>query len=227
MTNAFETRYQQVTQRLADAAQRQQQPTPTLLAVSKKHSADAIRALYALGQRQFGESYWQEAEDKLAALQDLDITWHFIGPLQSNKTRGIAEHFDWVHSVDRLKIAHRLSEQRPATLPPLKICLQVNIDDEDTKSGVAPADVLALAQAVSALPRLELAGLMCIPTATDDDAQQRDAFRRLAQLQQQLRDHGIPTHTLSMGMSADVEAAIAEGSTLVRIGTALFGGRTA
>jgi len=225
MDNDLQQRYHQVCQRINATATRLDRPAPTLLAVSKKHPAAAIRTLFELGQRHFGESYWQEAAQKMSELQDLAIDWHFIGPLQSNKTRPIAEHFDWVHSVDRDKVARRLSEQRPEHLPPLKICLQVNIDQEDSKAGVTPEQVLDLARVVSSLPRLQLAGLMCIPTATDDPLQQRDAFARLAALQQQLAAAGIHTDTLSMGMSDDLEAAIAEGSTLVRIGTALFGER--
>lgn len=225
MTNELVQRYQQVTRRITDTASRLGRPAPILLAVSKKHPAESIRSLYEQGQRDFGESYWQEAEEKMAALTDLDITWHFIGPLQSNKTRPVAEHFHWVHSVDREKVARRLSEQRPSHLPPLNVCLQVNIDAEGSKSGVAPTDVLPLAKAVAALPNLQLAGLMCIPTDTDDHHQQRAAFRKLALLRQQLEQAGLSTHTLSMGMSDDLEAAIAEGSTIVRIGTALFGER--
>ncbi|AUM13266.1 YggS family pyridoxal phosphate-dependent enzyme [Ketobacter alkanivorans] len=229
MTNDLQQRFQQVIQHIRDAAARLGKPEPTLLAVSKKHPSDAIRTLYDLGQRDFGESYWQEAESKLADLNDLDIVWHFIGPIQSNKTRPIAEHFDWVHSIDREKVARRLSEQRPAHLPPLKVCLQVNIDHEDTKSGVPPEQVLPLARAVSGLPNLHLAGLMCIPSrvqaAGEDETPQRAAFHRLALLKQQLEEAGITTQALSMGMSDDLEAAIAEGSTLVRVGTALFGER--
>ena len=163
MMNDLEQRFRQVRQRIDDAARAQHKPAPTLLAVSKKHPSSAIRQLYQLGQRDFGESYWQEAEAKLTELADLDIIWHFIGPLQSNKTRPIAQHFAWVHSVDREKIARRLSEQRPNHLPDLNVCLQVNIDRETTKSGVLPEAVLPLAQSVAALPRLQLAGLMCMP----------------------------------------------------------------
>lgn len=225
MTNELQQRFQQVSERITSAAARLHKPAPILLAVSKKHPSSAIRSLYQLGQRHFGESYWQEAEQKMAELADLDIVWHFIGPIQSNKTRPIAEHFHWVHSVEREKVARRLSEQRPPGLPPLKVCLQVNIDREDSKSGVQPEQVLPLAQAVASLPNLELAGLMCIPAESDDEQQQRSAFQRLAALQAQLAAAGVKTEALSMGMSDDLEAAIAEGSTLVRIGTALFGTR--
>ncbi len=193
-----------------------------LLAVSKTQPADAIRQASEAGLHDFGENYLQEALEKQAALSDLPLTWHFIGPIQSNKTKSIAEHFDWVHSVDRLKIAQRLSDQRPESLSPLNICLQVNVSGEASKSGCEPQDVPVLAQAISALPRLRLRGLMAIPEPTDDPAEQRAAFARLRQLQQSL-DLGLDT--LSMGMSQDLEAAIAEGATWVRVGTALFGAR--
>ena len=193
-----------------------------LLAVSKTKPAAAVREAYAAGIRDFGENYLQEALEKQAELSELPLIWHFIGPIQSNKTKPIAEHFAWVHSVDRLKIAQRLSEQRPADLPPLNICLQVNVSAEDSKSGCAPAELAALAQAVSQLPNLRLRGLMAIPEPTDDVAAQQAAFARL----RELRD-GLPLtlDTLSMGMSHDLDAAIAEGATWVRIGTALFGAR--
>ncbi len=193
-----------------------------LLAVSKTQPADAIRQASEAGLHDFGENYLQEALEKQAALSDLPLTWHFIGPIQSNKTKSIAEHFDWVHSVDRLKIAQRLSDQRPESLSPLNICLQVNVSGEASKSGCEPQDVPALAHAISALPRLRLRGLMAIPEPTDDSAEQRAAFARLRQLQQSL-DLGLDT--LSMGMSQDLEAAIVEGATWVRVGTALFGAR--
>lgn len=193
-----------------------------LLAVSKSQPADAVRAAFVAGQRVFGENYLQEALDKQQLLHDLPLTWHFIGPIQSNKTRAIAERFDWVHSVDRLKIAQRLSEQRPADLPPLNVCLQVNISDEDSKSGCDPQDIDELAQAIAALPRLRLRGLMAIPRPSDTPEQQRAAFAALRELQQGL---GLDLDTLSMGMSADLEAAVAEGSTWLRIGTAIFGAR--
>ncbi|MBI6886173.1 YggS family pyridoxal phosphate-dependent enzyme [Pseudomonas putida] len=193
-----------------------------LLAVSKTKPASAIREIHAAGVRDFGENYLQEALTKQQALSDLPLIWHFIGPIQSNKTKAIAEHFDWVHSVDRLKIAQRLSEQRPAGLAPLNICLQVNVSGEDSKSGCTPADLPALAKAVAALPNLRLRGLMAIPEPTEDRATQEAAFASLRKLQEGL---GLGLDTLSMGMSHDLEAAIAQGATWVRIGTALFGAR--
>ncbi|MFZ3024932.1 YggS family pyridoxal phosphate-dependent enzyme [Pseudomonas sp.] len=193
-----------------------------LLAVSKTKPAAAVREAYAAGIRDFGENYLQEALEKQAELSELPLIWHFIGPIQSNKTKPIAEHFAWVHSVDRLKIAQRLSEQRPTGLPPLNICLQVNVSAEASKSGCAPAELAALAQAVSQLPNLRLRGLMAIPEPTDDVAAQRAAFARLRELRNGLP---LPLDTLSMGMSHDLDAAIAEGATWVRIGTALFGAR--
>ena len=193
-----------------------------LLAVSKTKPASAIREIHAAGVRDVGENYLQEALTKQQALGDLPLIWHFIGPIQSNKTKAIAEHFDWVHSVDRLKIAQRLSEQRPAALGPLNICLQVNVSGEDSKSGCAPADLPALAKAVASLPNLRLRGLMAIPEPSDERAVQEAAFATLRELQQGL-DIGLDT--LSMGMSHDLEAAIAQGATWVRIGTALFGAR--
>lgn len=193
-----------------------------LLAVSKTKPAAAVREAFASGQRHFGENYLQEALGKQAELSDLDLTWHFIGPIQSNKTRPIAEHFAWVHSVDRLKIAQRLSEQRPAQLPPLNVCLQVNVSGEASKSGCAPEELPALALAVSQLPNLRLRGLMSIPEPTCDLARQHAACARLRQLRDALN---LELDVLSMGMSDDLEAAIAEGATWVRIGTALFGAR--
>ncbi len=193
-----------------------------LLAVSKTKPASAIREIHAAGVRDVGENYLQEALAKQQELADLPLIWHFIGPIQSNKTKAIAEHFDWVHSVDRLKIAQRLSEQRPAGLPPLNICLQVNVSGEDSKSGCAPADLPGLAHAVAALPNLRLRGLMAIPEPTDDRAAQETAFATVRQLRDDL---GLGLDTLSMGMSHDLEAAITQGATWVRIGTALFGAR--
>ncbi|TMU81859.1 YggS family pyridoxal phosphate-dependent enzyme [Pseudomonas fluorescens] len=193
-----------------------------LLAVSKTKPAEALREAYAAGLRDFGENYLQEALSKQLELADLPLIWHFIGPIQSNKTRAIAEHFDWVHSVDRLKIAQRLSEQRPAELPPLNICIQVNVSGEASKSGCTPDDLPALAAAISALPRLKLRGLMAIPEPTDDRAEQDAAFAAVQKLQASLE---LPLDTLSMGMSHDLESAIAQGATWVRIGTALFGAR--
>ena len=193
-----------------------------LLAVSKTKPAAALREAHAAGVRDFGENYLQEARAKQIELADLPLCWHFIGPIQSNKTRDIAEHFAWVHSVDRLKIAQRLSEQRPANLPPLNICIQVNVSGEASKSGCTPADLPALAAAISALPRLKLRGLMAIPEPTEDRAEQDAAFATVRTLQESLN---MGLDTLSMGMSHDLESAIAQGATWVRIGTALFGAR--
>ena len=197
-----------------------------LLSVSKTWGADAVRQAHAAGQTAFGENYIQEAVDKITALRDLPLQWHCIGPIQSNKTRLVAEHFDWVHSVDRLKIAQRLSEQRPEHLPPLQVCIQVNVDGGETKSGVSPQELPALAQAVAALPRLQLRGLMTIPEPAESHAQMRAVHRQAKDLYEQLRTLGLPLDTLSMGMSADMAAAIAEGSTMVRVGTAIFGARS-
>lgn len=199
----------------------------TLLAVSKTVPPATVREAFQAGQTAFGENYVQEGLDKIAALDDLRtrIQWHFIGPLQSNKTRSVAGQFDWVHTVDRLKIAERLSAQRPDGLPPLQVCIQVNISEEASKSGVAPQDVLPLARAVAALPNLQLRGLMAIPAPAEDPAAQRQPFAALRALLDQLRQSGLNVDTLSMGMSADMDAAIAEGATLVRIGTAIFGAR--
>jgi pyridoxal phosphate enzyme (YggS family) len=196
-----------------------------LLAVSKTRPADDLRAAYAEGQRDFGENYLQDAMEKIEALHDLDICWHFIGPMQSNKTRSVAEHFNWVHTVDRIKIAKRLSEQRPDGMPPLNICLQVNISEEESKSGCSPEEVAELASEIIKLPNLKLRGLMAIPQATNDPLEQQQAFSRLRDLQEQLKSKEPTLDTLSMGMSADMEAAIAEGATIVRIGTAIFGPR--
>ena len=193
-----------------------------LLAVSKTKPAEAIREAFAAGLRDFGENYLQEALGKQAELADLPLCWHFIGPIQSNKTRAIAEHFAWVHSVDRLKIAQRLSEQRPESLDPLNICIQVNVSGEASKSGCTPQDLPALAEAIAALPRLKLRGLMAIPEPTDDTCAQHAAFATVRALQENL---SLPLDTLSMGMSHDLEAAVVEGATWVRIGTALFGAR--
>lgn len=193
-----------------------------LLAVSKTKPAQALREAYAAGLRDFGENYLQEALGKQLELADLPLIWHFIGPIQSNKTRAIAEHFAWVHSVDRLKIAQRLSEQRPADLPPLNICIQVNVSGEASKSGCTPADLPALAKSISELPRIKLRGLMAIPEPTEDRAAQDAAFAAVQSLQASLN---LPLDTLSMGMSHDLESAIAQGATWVRIGTALFGAR--
>lgn len=214
----------QVSRRIRAAADAVQRDASTihLLAVSKTKPAQAVREAYAAGMCDFGENYLQEALGKQAELTDLPLSWHFIGPIQSNKTRAIAENFAWVHSVDRLKIAQRLSEQRPADLPPLNICIQVNVSGEASKSGCTPADLPALANAISALPRLKLRGLMAIPEPTEDRAAQDAAFAAVRDLQNSLN---LPLDTLSMGMSHDLESAIAQGATWVRIGTALFGAR--
>ena len=194
-----------------------------LLAVSKTFPPKAIREAYHAGQAAFGESYVQEALGKIAALHDLPIEWHFIGPIQSNKTRAIAENFAWAHSVDRLKIAERLSAQRPQNLPPLNVCLQVNVSGEGSKSGVAPDEVAGLAQAVAQLPQLRLRGLMAIPAPSDDVAAKRVPLGQLRELRGQLNRQGLSLDTLSMGMSHDFAAAIAEGATMVRVGSAIFG----
>jgi PLP dependent protein len=225
----------QTTRRRIDAATAAAGRDPgavTLLAVSKTQPAEAVRAAAAAGQHAFGENYVQEALAKIEALAELrpQLEWHLIGPLQSNKTRPVAEAFDWVHSIDRLKIAERLAEQRPAWLPPLNLCLQVNVDGESSKSGVAPEDLPALAQAVAALPagRVRLRGLMSIPlpvSAAAGAAAQRAPHRALRELFAALGEQGLALDTLSMGMSADLEAAVAEGATMVRVGTAIFGAR--
>ena len=201
----------------------------TLLVVSKTFGADAVREAVAAGEHRFGENYVQEGLDKIAALADLraQIEWHLIGPLQSNKTRVVAENFDWVHSVDRLKIAQRLSEQRPAHLAPLQLCLQVNISGETSKSGLEPAEVAKIAQAVAALPRVRLRGLMAIPEAAGDLNSQRVPHRALHAMLNGLNAQGLALDTLSIGMSADLEAAVLEGATMVRIGSAIFGARPA
>ncbi|MDD3674815.1 YggS family pyridoxal phosphate-dependent enzyme [Thauera propionica] len=196
-----------------------------LLAVSKTWPAAAVREAAAAGQRAFGENYVQEGVDKIEALRELGLEWHFIGPLQSNKTRLVASAFDWVHSIDRLKIAERLSAQRDVHLAPLNVCLQVNVSGEESKSGVAPGEVAALAQAVADLPRLRLRGLMCIPEPTGDVTLLRARFALLRELQAQLIAAGLSLDTLSMGMSHDIEPAVAEGATIVRVGTAIFGER--
>jgi len=202
-----------------------------LIAVSKTFGADRVAEAAAAGQLAFGENYLQEALAKIEALRPttpglpLPLEWHFIGPLQSNKTRPVAEHFDWVHSVDRLKVAERLSAQRPDGLPPLNVLVQVNIDDENSKSGVAPADAPALVRAIAQLPRLALQGLMTIPRPTVGFEAQRTAFAALRRLRDQIAATGLALPELSMGMSADLEAAIAEGATMVRVGTAIFGER--
>ncbi len=218
-------RLQAMQSRIADAA-RVAGRTPDsirLIAVSKTFPAGDIAALLTAGQREFAESYLQEAETKIETLGDAGVTWHFIGPIQSNKTRAIAEHFHWVHSIERTKIAERLAAQRPARLPRLDVCLQVNVSGEATKSGVSPDDVPPLARAIAGLDRLRLRGLMAIPEPTDDIALQRARFRMLRELRDRIALDVGPLDTLSMGMSDDLESAIAEGSTMVRVGRALFG----
>jgi pyridoxal phosphate enzyme (YggS family) len=212
--------------RSAHAAQRREQDI-ALLAVSKTFTAEAIREAHAAGQAAFGESYVQEALDKIAALRELPLEWHFIGPIQSNKTRAIAENFAWVHSIERLKIAERLSAQRPQDLPPHNVCLQVNVSGESSKSGAAPAEVSELARAVAALPNLKLRGLMAIPAPASTFEAQRKPFAELRWLLAQLNAEGLALDTLSMGMSQDMAAAIAEGATIVRVGSAIFGSRPA
>lgn len=213
-------------QQIADARAHFNAPqNVTLCAVSKAQPAEAIRAAYEAGQTVFGENYLQEALAKQEKLQDCAIAWHFIGPIQSNKTQPIARQFDWVHSVDRLKIAQRLSDARPLELAPLNICLQVNISEEASKSGASGQELLELALNIKQLPRLQLRGLMAIPAPCSDIEQQRDQFRQVRALFEQLNNHGLQLDTLSIGMSGDFVAAIAEGATLVRIGTAIFGAR--
>ncbi|MDB5946750.1 MAG: YggS family pyridoxal phosphate-dependent enzyme [Ramlibacter sp.] len=220
---------QRVRERIAAACAHAQRPVTdvTLLAVSKTFGPEAVREAHAQGQLAFGENYIQEAVEKIALLRDLPLQWHCIGPVQSNKTRLVATHFDWVHTIDRLKIAQRLSEQRPAELAPLRVCIQVNIDGGPTKAGVAPDQALALAREVRQLPRLQLRGLMTIPEPSGDAATQRAVHQRVRLLLDQMNEAGLGLDTLSMGMTADLEAAIDAGSTLVRVGTAIFGGRRA
>ena len=210
----------------AETAGGRQLNTVKLLAVSKAQPAALLREAFVAGQRLFGENYLQEALGKQTTLADLDIEWHFIGPMQSNKTQAIAQHFSWVHSVDRLKIAERLNAARPLHLPPLQICIQVNISAENSKSGVLPQEVYALAEAVAKLPNLKLRGLMAIPAPTTDIDKQHSQFRMVRELYQKLQAQGFELDTLSIGMSEDFPAAIAEGATMVRIGSAIFGARS-
>jgi pyridoxal phosphate enzyme (YggS family) len=226
---SVEAKLQQVRTRIASACERAHRPVQsvTLLAVTKTFGPQLVRDAYLAGQRAFGENYVQEAIEKIESLSDIRarLEWHLIGPLQSNKTRVVAAKFDWVHSIDRLKLAERLSAQRPSGLAPLNVCLQVNISDEASKSGIGPNEALPLARAVAALPGIRLRGLMAIPEPAIDAGAQRIPHRALAGLLQQLNRFGFTLDTLSMGMSADLEAAIAEGATIVRVGTALFGAR--
>ncbi|MDT7518584.1 YggS family pyridoxal phosphate-dependent enzyme [Rhodoferax sp. TBRC 17660] len=216
-----------VTERIAQACATTGRATSSvqLLAVSKTFGPDAVQQAFDAGQRAFGENYIQEAVDKITALSALPIEWHCIGPIQSNKTRLVAEHFQWVHTVDRLKIAQRLSDQRPAHLPPLQVCIQVNVDGGPTKSGVLPAEAAALALAVRALPRLQLRGIMCIPEPAPDFVAARAVFMSAKAVFNAIVEQGVPLDTLSMGMSGDLDAAIAGGSTMVRVGSAIFGAR--
>jgi PLP dependent protein len=225
--SAIASNLQAVKARIAEAARAagRMPESIQLLAVSKTKPLDDVLAAVAAGQTAFGENYVQEGADKAIATVNRELIWHFIGPLQSNKTRMVAEHFAWVHSIERLKIAERLSAQRPASLPPLQVCVQVNVSGEASKSGCAPEQTLALCQAIAKLPGLRLRGLMAIPEATEDRAAQHAPFRQLREIFEQIRAAGLPLDTLSMGMSHDLEAAIAEGATIVRIGTAIFGER--
>ena len=220
---------QLVRSRISQACLTVQRPSDsvTLLAVSKTFPAENVRDAFNAGQKLFGENYVQEALDKIEALSDIraQIEWHLIGPLQSNKTRPVAEAFDWVHTVDRLKIAQRLSEQRPDSLPPLQVCVQVNTSGEDSKSGCAPEEALALAQAVAKLPRLKLRGIMALPAPSPDPAVQHEALKQVCTHFAQWQAAGLDVDTVSMGMSNDLEAAVQEGATMVRIGTAIFGHR--
>lgn len=220
---------QLVRSRISQACLTVQRPSDsvTLLAVSKTFPAENVRDAFNAGQKLFGENYVQEALDKIEALSDIraQIEWHLIGPLQSNKTRPVAEAFDWVHTVDRLKIAQRLSEQRPDSLPPLQVCVQVNTSGEDSKSGCAPEEALALAQAVAKLPRLKLRGIMALPAPSPDPAVQHEALKQVRTHFAQWQAAGLDVDTMSMGMSNDLEAAVQEGATMVRIGTAIFGHR--
>ncbi len=222
------TNLQAVRARIAAAAQLAGRAVEDilLLAVSKTFPPERIREAAQAGQFAFGENYLQESQGKIAALADLGLEWHFIGPLQSNKTRPVAEHFAWVHGVERLKIAERLAEARGAERPPLQVCIQVNVSGEASKSGVSPGETAALAQAVAALPNLQLRGLMAIPEPTDDMPLARQRFALLRELRDALNRSGMALDTLSMGMSHDLEAAILEGATIVRVGTAIFGERT-
>ena len=221
------TNLHSIRRRISTAEQLASRPSGSvsLLAVSKTKSDSLIRAAWEAGQRAFGENYAQEAEEKALRLTDLNIEWHFIGPIQSNKTRGLAQTMAWVHSIDRLKIAQRLSDQRPENLPPLNICLQIKLSEEPNKSGIPPSELPLLAQQVSKLPKLHLRGLMAIPAATKDLQEQRRSFKQLKTLLLALQVRHPEVDTLSMGMSGDLEAAIVEGSTLVRVGTDIFGAR--
>jgi len=226
MTYSITQRLSTIHQRIADAVSKQPSPTTVqLLAVSKKQPAAAIKAVYAEGQRAFGENYVQEALKKQQELADLSLEWHFIGPIQSNKTRLIAENFDWVHSIDRVKIIERLNAQRPNTAPPLNVCLQLNLDDENNKSGINEPQVMPMANSIQQCSRLRLRGLMAIPAPRMNYEAQYTIFKQIATLYSQLKTQYPDVDTLSMGMSGDMEAAIAAGSTMIRIGTGIFGPR--
>lgn len=227
MSNSVSANLAQVRKRIELAVLAAGRPADavSLLAVSKTMPAQAVRDAFAAGQLAFGENYIQEGVDKIASLADLPLVWHCIGPIQSNKTKLVAENFAWVHSIDRLKIAERLSAQRPAHLTPLQVCLQVNVDGGSNKSGVTPTDLLALAQAVAQLPNLQLRGIMTIPEPAENEAAARSVHRQAKALFDSLNAAGLKLDTLSMGMTGDLEAAIAEGSTCVRVGTAIFGHR--
>jgi pyridoxal phosphate enzyme (YggS family) len=220
-------RYAQTQTRIASATTRAGRPPQSvgLVAISKGHPAEAVNELAAMGQRDFGENYLQEALPKMQALERLSLTWHFTGQIQTNKTRAIAENFQWVHTVDRERIAARLNDQRSADLPPLNICIQVSLEDEPGKGGAEPSELTALATSIAQLPRLKLRGLMTLPPPRDSFEEQKQLFDRLTVMLHELRAQGLDVDTLSMGMSGDLEAAIAAGSTLVRIGTAIFGER--
>jgi len=223
LTQAIDTTKKRITEAEVNAGR--DPASVQLIAVSKTRPASAIRAAWSCGLRHFGESYVQEAVDKIVQLHDCPIVWHFIGPIQANKTRQIAQHFDWVHSVDRIKIAERLSEQRPAELAPLNICIQINISNESSKSGIGIEALQALAAAIVELPRIRLRGLMAIPAPSSDKNEQYQAFNAVAEVQQWLISQGFALDALSMGMSDDMEMAIKAGATHVRIGTAIFGHR--
>ena len=227
MSSSIATNIAELNQRIIRAKEKFSSTTEniTLMAVSKTRPAAAIREAYEAGIHHIGENYLQEALEKIEQLQDLPLAWHFIGPIQSNKTGTISEHFQWVHSIDRIKIAQRLNNQRPASLPPLNVCIQINIDDEASKSGISPEALPELAQAIEALPNLQLRGLMAIPKASDNLKQQRAPFAQLHQVFLSLQKKHPQIDTLSMGMSRDLEAAIAEGTTILRIGTDIFGAR--
>lgn len=223
----IDDRLTQVKQQISELEQKyhRQAGSVSLLAVSKRKPADMIETAITAGQLDFGENYLQEALEKISAINHANVHWHFIGPIQSNKTREIAEHFHWAHTIDRLKIAKRLSEQRPQELPPLNVCIQLNISEEESKSGIMTSELPHLAAEIDALPRLKLRGLMALPKPSEALDEQREQFRAVRHCFEDLRQRGMSLDTLSLGTSGDMEAAIAEGSTIVRIGTALFGAR--